>query len=116
MDVLSKIAAVLLLLAGAVYPLAAILGLMQRLNRKPGPLPAPAQVMVRMALIASVPLAAILGGFAGLSPAVWNSVVLRGVILIAALASVIGFVVLALLIQADKRALEKEIAQRLPPS
>ncbi len=102
MDILIKIAAVLLLLAGAVYPLAAILGLMNRLNRKPGPLPAPAQVMVRMLLIATVPMAGILGGFAGLSASVWNSNVLRGVILIAAVASVIGFAVLAVLTRTDR--------------
>lgn len=108
MDILIKIAAVLLLLVGAIYPLAAILGLMNRLNRKPGPLPAPAQVMVRMLLIATVPMAGILGGFAGLSPSVWNSTVLRGVILIAAGASVIGFVVLAVLVRSDGAAAEKE--------
>jgi len=108
MDILIKIGAVLLLLAGAIYPLAAILGLMNRLNRKPGPLPAPAQVMVRMLLIATVPVAGILGGFAGLSSSVWNSNVLRGVILIAAVASVIGFVLLAVLTRADKKVTEEE--------
>lgn len=102
MDVLIKIGAVLLLLIGAVYPMAAIVGLMQRINRKPGPLPAPAQVMVRMLLIASVPLAGILGGFAGLNASVWESNVLRGVILVAAAVSVVGFVVLAILMRADK--------------
>lgn len=102
MDILIKIGAVLLLLVGAVYPMAAIVGLMQRINRKPGPLPAPAQVMVRMLLIASVPLAGILGGFAGLNASVWESNVLRGVILVAAAASVVGFVVLAILMRADK--------------
>lgn len=102
MDVTIKIGAVLLLLVGAVYPMAAIVGLMQRINRKPGPLPAPAQVMVRMLLIASVPLAGILGGFAGLNASVWESNVLRGVILVAAAVSVVGFVVLAILMRADK--------------
>lgn len=102
MDVLIKIGAVLLLLVGAVYPMAAIVGLMQRMNRKPGPLPAPAQVMVRMLLIATVPLASILGGFAGLNGSVWESNVLRGVILVAAATSVVGFVVLAVLVRAEK--------------
>lgn len=102
MDILIKIGAVLLLLVGAVYPMAAIVGLMQRMNRKPGPLPAPAQVMVRMLLIATVPLAGILGGFAGLNASVWESNVLRGVILVAAGVSVVGFVVLAMLVRAEK--------------
>ncbi|MBX3052736.1 MAG: hypothetical protein KF753_14730 [Caldilineaceae bacterium] len=102
MDILIKIGAILLLLAGAIYPMAAILGLMQRMNRKPGPLPAPAQVMVRMLLIASVPLAGILGGFAGLNPSVWESGVLRAVIVTGVAVSVIGFVVLAFLVRADK--------------
>jgi len=101
-DILIKMGAVLLLLVGAIYPMAGIVGLMQRMNRKPGPLPAPAQVMVRMLLIATVPLAGILGGFAGLNAAVWESNVLRGVILVAAAASLVGFVVLAVLVQADK--------------
>jgi hypothetical protein len=102
MDVLIKIGAVLLLLVGAVYPMAAIVGLMQRMNRKPGPLPAPAQVMVRMLLIATVPLAGILGGFAGLNASVWESNVLRGVILVAAGVSVVGFVVLGVLVRSEK--------------
>jgi hypothetical protein len=102
MDVTIKVGAVLLLLVGAVYPMAAIVGLMQRMNRKPGPLPAPAQVMVRMLLIATVPLASILGGFAGLNESVWASNVLRGVILVAAGTSLVGFVVLAVLVRADK--------------
>lgn len=102
MDILIKIGAVLLLLVGAVYPMAAIVGLMQRMNRKPGPLPAPAQVMVRMLLIATVPLAGILGGFAGLNASVWESNVLRGVILVAAGVSVVDFVVLAMLVRAEK--------------
>ncbi|RLT43535.1 MAG: hypothetical protein DWI57_04240 [Chloroflexi bacterium] len=102
MDILIKIGAVLLLLVGAIYPMVGIVGLMQRMNRKPGPLPAPAQVMVRMLLIASVPLAGILGGFAGLNGSVWESNVLRGVIVVAAAASLVGFVVLAVLVQTDK--------------
>lgn len=106
MDILIKIGAVLLLLVGAVYPMAAIVGLMQRINRKPGPLPAPAQVMVRMLLIAAVPLAGILGGFAGLNASVWESNVLRGVILVAAAVSVVGFVVLAILVWADKSVVD----------
>jgi len=106
MDILIKIGAVLLLLVGAVYPMAAIVGLMQRMNRKPGPLPAPAQVMVRMLLIASVPLAGILGGFAVLNESVWESNVLRGVILVAAGVSAVGFVVLAILMRADKSIID----------
>ena len=109
MDILIKIGAVLLLLVGAVYPMAAIVGLMQRMNRKPGPLPAPAQVVDqhghggrRMLLIATVPLAGILGGFAGLNASVWESNVLRGVILVAAGVSVVGFVVLAILVRTEK--------------
>lgn len=107
MDIAIKISAVLVLLAGAIYPMFAILGLMNRLNRKGGPLPSPAQMMVRMLLIASVPLAGILGGFAGLSASVWESNVLRWVILMAAAASAVGFVVLAALVRSDKAAAEK---------
>ncbi|MCL4832189.1 MAG: hypothetical protein KJZ86_07095 [Caldilineaceae bacterium] len=106
MDILVKTAAVLLLLVGAIYPLAAIFGLMKRMNRKPGPLPSPAQVMVRMLLIAAVPLAGILGGFAGLAPSVWESSVLRGVILIAGAASLVGFVALGVLSARDKAPAE----------
>lgn len=106
MDILIKIGAVLLLLVGAVYPMAAIVGLMQRMNRKPGPLPAPAQVMLRMLLIATVPLAGILGGFAVLNESVWESNVLRGVILVAAGVSAVGFVVLAILMRADKSIID----------
>jgi len=103
MDILMTIGAILLLLTGAIYPMAGILGLMQRINRKPGPLPSPAQVMVRMLLIASVPLGGILGGFAGLNPAIWESTVLRGVILVAAVVSVIGFAVLLILVRSDRQ-------------
>lgn len=101
MDILITIGSVLLLLVGAVYPLYAILALMNRMNRKPGPLPSPTQVMVRMLLIATVPLAGILGGFAGLSPAIWASSVLRAVILAGAAGSVIGFVILGFLVRAE---------------
>lgn len=102
MTLLYTIGAVLLLLIGAVYPLVAIFGLMKRLNRKPGPPPSPAQVMVRMVLIAAVPLAGILGGFAGLVPSVWESAVLRAVILAGGAASVIGFAALAVLTAKDR--------------
>lgn len=108
MQILVKIGAVLLLLAGAIYPLVAILALMQRLNRKPGPLPAPAQVMVRILLIATVPLAALLAGLAGLNQAVWQSNVLRGVIFVAAAASIVGFVALAVLIRSDRAVTDNQ--------
>lgn len=104
MELLYTIGAVLLLLIGAVYPLVAIFGLMKRLNRKPGPPPSPAQVMVRMVLIAAVPLAGILGGFAGLVPSVWESAVLRAVITVAGVVSLVGFAALAFLIAQDKPA------------
>ena len=105
MDVLVKIGAVLLLIGGAVYPLAAIYRLMARMNQKERGFPSPAQVMVRLFLIATVPLAGILGGFAGLSPAVWQSGVLRAVIIGAAVASLGGFVVLALLVRQEETGL-----------
>lgn len=108
MDITIKIGAVLLLLAGAIYPMFAIVGLMNRLNRKGAPLPAPAQMMARMLLIATVPLAGILGGFAGLSPSVWNSNVLRWVILMAAVASAVGFVALAVLVRSERTATKQE--------
>lgn len=102
MDILVKVGAVLLIIAGSVYPLVAIYRLMARMNQKERGLPSPAQVMVRLFLIATVPLAGILGGFAGLLPSVWESGVLRVVILAAALASLVGFVALAVLTRQER--------------
>jgi hypothetical protein len=95
MDVLIKVGAVLVLVVGAVYPMGAIAQLSRRLGQKDRPSLTPAQVGLHLALIAVVPIAGILGGFAGLLPAVWASTVLRVVILGAASASLVGFVVLA---------------------
>ncbi len=96
-DTLIKIGAVLVLTIGAIYPLIAMVGMVRRINR-PGATPmSPYAMMVRLLLIATVPLAGILGGFAGLLPAVWESFVLRVVILAATAASIIGFIALAVL-------------------
>ncbi len=96
-EILIKVGAVLILIVGAVYPLVAMVGLVQRMNRPGLPPMGAATMMVRLMLIATVPLAGLLGGFAGLLPAVWESFVLRVVIVASAAASVIGFVALALL-------------------
>lgn len=96
-EILIKVGAVLILIVGAVYPLVAMVGLVQRMNRPGLPPMGAATMMIRLMLIATVPLAGLLGGFAGLLPAVWESFVLRVVILASAAASVIGFVALALL-------------------
>ena len=94
-DILLKIGAVFLLIGGAVYPLVAIYGLVSRLNRPGLPPPLPLDVMLRLFLIATVPIAGILGGFAGLLPAVWESLVLRALILATGAASLAAFLVLA---------------------
>jgi len=102
-ETLIRVGAILLLIFGAVYPLAAMVGMALRMNKPGTPPMGPTTVMVRLMLIATVPLAGILGGFAGLLPTVWESFVLRVLILAAAAASVIGFVALAVLNRLEKR-------------
>ncbi len=96
-DLLITLGAIVLLIIGAVYPLIAIYAMVNRMNRKDAPPPAPLGIMVRFLLIATVPIAGILGGFAGLVPAVWASLVLRILILAMAAASLAGFVTLAVI-------------------
>jgi hypothetical protein len=95
MAVVVKIGALIALLIGAAYPIGAIVQLARRLNRKDRPPLTPTQLGLHFTLIAVVPVAGILGGFAGLLPAVWASDVLRVVILGAASASLVGFLILA---------------------
>ncbi|MEZ4836958.1 MAG: hypothetical protein R2873_34020 [Caldilineaceae bacterium] len=101
-EILIKVGAVLILIVGAVYPLAAMVGMVRRMNQPGMPPMGPMTLMVRLMLIATVPLAGLLGGFAGLLPAVWASFVLRVVILAAAIASVTGFVALFVLNRMEK--------------
>lgn len=101
-ETLIRVGAILLLIFGAVYPLAAMVGMALRMNKPGLPPLGPTTVMVRLMLIATVPLAGILGGFAGLVPTVWESFVLRVLILSAAAASVLGFVALAVLNRLEK--------------
>jgi hypothetical protein len=107
-DILLTIGAVLLLIFGAVYPLVAIFALVNRMNRPGLPPPSPINVMLRLFLIATVPIAGILGGFAGLVPAVWESFFLRVLILATGAASLAGFVILAVVAQTERN-------QRLTP-
>jgi hypothetical protein len=104
-DILLTIAAVLLLIFGAVYPLVAIFALVNRMNRPGLPPPSPINVMLRLFLIATVPIAGILGGFAGLVPAVWESFFLRVLILATGAASLAGFVILAVVARAERSRL-----------
>lgn len=104
-DLLLTIGAIVLLIFGAAYPLIAIYGLVSRMNRKDAPAPTPLGIMVRFFLIASVPVAGILGGFAGLVPAVWESFVLRVLILATAVASLAGFVILAVIARLERNSL-----------
>jgi hypothetical protein len=62
-------------------------------------------IMVRLFLIATVPLAGILGGFAGLLPAVWESFVLRVLIMVTAVASLAGFIFLAFTARQERQTL-----------
>lgn len=97
MEAVRLIGSILLLIAGAVYPLAAIYRLAGRLNRMEEEPITPLGTMIRLLLIATVPMAGILGGFAGINPDVWESTVMRVVILSAALVSVAGWLILIFL-------------------
>ena len=101
-DILLTIGAVLLLIFGAVYPLVAIFALVNRMNRPGLPPPSPINVMLRLFLIATVPITGILGGFAGLVPAVWESFFLRMLILATGAASLAGFVILAVVARTER--------------
>lgn len=101
-EILFTIGAVLLLIVGITYPLIAMVSMVRRMNHPTLPRPGSTAIMVRLALIATVPLAGILGGFAGLLPAVWESFVLRSLILGAAAASVVGFIALTVIDRRDR--------------
>jgi len=113
-DILLTIAAVLLLIFGAVYPLVAIFALVNRMNRPGLPPPSPTNVMLRLFLIATVPIAGILGGFAGLVPAVWESFFLRVLILATGAASLAGFVILAVVARTERNRRLTSPDQTLP--
>jgi hypothetical protein len=95
MDIFVKIGAVLLLLIGALYPMGAIVRLASRLGQKGRPPLTALQLGLHFTLIAVVPLAGILGGFAGLMPSVWASTVLRIVIIGSAGAAAASLAILA---------------------
>jgi hypothetical protein len=95
MNVLILIGSILLLVVGAIYPLLAMVLMVRRMNQ-PGATPLSAtHIGLRLMLIATIPLAGILGGFAGLQPAVWESDFLRYLILVTAALSVAGIGLLA---------------------
>ncbi len=80
MEVLQKAGSAILLLVGALYPLASIYVMMKFLARGDAPRPSPAFLLLNFVLIATVPLAGILGGFAGFAPALWESQVIRVIV------------------------------------
>jgi hypothetical protein len=107
-DILLTIGAVLLLIVGIIYPLVAMVMMVRRMNHPTLPRMGSTGIMVRLFLIATVPLAGILGGFAGLLSAVWESFVLRGLILATAAASLVGFIILAFIARQERLSLRAE--------
>lgn len=107
-DILLKIGALFLLIVGILYPLVAMVMMVRRMNHPTLPRVGSTGIMVRLFLIATVPLAGILGGFAGLLPAVWESFVLRGLILTTAAASLVGFIILAFIARRERLSLRAE--------
>ena len=94
MDILYKVGSGVLLLVGVLYPLGAIYMMMTFLGRENLPRPSPAYMMLHFVLIATVPLAGILGGFAGFAPALWQSQVIRIIVYGAGVLSVVAFAML----------------------
>ena len=122
MDILQKVGSAVLLLVGGLYPLAAIYVMMRftasssskgALNATrvdDGSRPSPAffdvrrpqpfgrlrnvEMMLHFVLIATVPLAGILGGFAGFAPTLWESQVIRVIVYGAGVLSLAAFVLL----------------------
>lgn len=80
MEILQKAGSVVLLLVGALYPLASIYVMMKFLARGDAPRPSPTFLLLNFVLIATVPLAGILGGFAGFAPTLWESQVIRVIV------------------------------------
>lgn len=95
MDILYKVGSVVLLLVGALYPLAAIYVMMKFATRADAPRPAPASMMLQFILIATVPLAGILGGFAGFAPTLWESQAVRVIVYGAGVLSLAAVVMLS---------------------
>ena len=87
-------AQVVLLLVGVLYPLAAIYMMMKFLGREDLPRPSPAYMMLHFVLMATVPLAGILGGFAGFAPTLWQSQVIRMIVYGAGVLSLAAFAML----------------------
>ena len=79
---------------GVLYPLGAIYMMMKFLTREDFPRPSPAYMMLHFVLIATVPLAGILGGFAGFAPTLWESQVIRAIVYGAGVLSVVAFAML----------------------
>ncbi len=104
-----RIGAILLLVVGALYPMMAMVGLVRRLNRPDAPAPTPFEIMVHLFLIATVPIAGILGGFAGLLPAMWQNTILRLMVLTTGAASLAGFVILFIISR-----MERSVPDRAP--
>ena len=94
MDILYKVGSVALLLVGVLYPLGAIYMMMKFLGREDFPRPSPAYMMLHFVLIATVPLAGILGGFAGFAPTLWQSQVIRMIVYGSGVLSVVAFAML----------------------
>ncbi len=94
MDTLYKAGSAVLLLVGVLYPLGAIYMMMKFLTREGFPRPSPAYMMLHFVLIATVPLAGILGGFAGFAPPLWESQVIRMIVYGAGVLSVVAFAML----------------------
>lgn len=121
MDILHKVGSAVLLLVGGLYPLAAIYVMMRftapssskgalNATRVDGSRPSPAffdvrrpqpfgrlrnvEMMLHFVLIATVPLAGILGGFAGFAPTLWESQVIRVIVYGAGVLSLAAFVLL----------------------
>jgi len=94
MDILYKAGSAALLLVGVLYPLGAIYIMMKFLTREGFPRPSPAYMMLHFVLIATVPLAGILGGFAGFAPTLWESQVIRAIVYGAGVLSVVAFAML----------------------
>jgi hypothetical protein len=94
MDILYKVGSIVLLLVGGLYPLAAIYMMMKFLARTDAPRPSPAFMMLHFVLMATVPLAGILGGTAGFAPTLWESQVIRVIVYGAGVLSLVAFVML----------------------
>ena len=94
MDILYKVGSAVLLLVGVLYPLAAIYMMMKFLAREDLPRPSPAYIMLHFVLMATVPLAGILGGFAGFAPTLWQSQVVRAIVYGAGVLSLAAFAML----------------------